>query len=178
MDAKWTVCEYCSREFIPKKPTQRFCSLKCVWPTNGRNQVRKKISWGKPSPGRYICGFVRDENGVPIRTSQHRYFMEQHLGRKLVDGEVVHHINGNIHDNRIENLEVMSVAEHLRLHSPSRDHSSHSKLTSHDVLEIRNSKLTNVALAKRLNVDPSVISRARNGKSYRAALALARKEAE
>lgn len=37
----------------------------------------------------------------------HRWLMEQHLGRPLHAGEHVHHRNGDAHDNRIENLEVV-----------------------------------------------------------------------
>ena len=48
---------------------------------------------------------------------EHRYIMEQHIGRKLEPQEVVHHINRDKLDNRIENLRLLSsAAEHNYVH--------------------------------------------------------------
>jgi HNH endonuclease len=58
---------------------------------------------------------------------QHILIMEKHLGRYLnysspgsPDNEVVHHINHDRLDNRIENLQVMSQREHSILHNKER----------------------------------------------------------
>ena len=64
---------------------------------------------------------------------EHRLVMERFLGRRLENGEVVHHINKNRADNRIENLMLMKFSEHMSLHMRERH------------AERRNKKLTEFA---------------------------------
>ncbi len=64
----------------------------------------------------YIIGRV---NGT--QHYQHRYIMEQHIGRALFTEEHVHHINGIKTDNRLENLQIISASDHARDHTVEKN---------------------------------------------------------
>lgn len=67
--------------------------------------------------GQYIVAYAPDHpNAVQGGVLEHRLVVEHQLGRPLDRGEVIHHIDGNKHNNSPENLRVMSQSEHARLH--------------------------------------------------------------
>lgn len=68
-----------------------------------RKAVRKEIN---------TSGYV-----VANGSLEHRLIAERVLGRRLVRGEVVHHINGIKTDNRESNLCVLDEAAHILFHS-------------------------------------------------------------
>ncbi len=112
------VCAVCNKHFrVPtyRKETAKYCSRSCLAKMHLEQfaHLRFKPS-GKP-PRTYKTTTV---DGKQVRV--HRYVMEQHLGRKLESWEHVHHINGDPHDNRLENLAVLSNAEHQKIELEER----------------------------------------------------------
>lgn len=75
--------------------------------------------------GRYIDGYgyvlIKSPNHPNRNTlgyvKEHRLVVEKKLGRILRRDEIVHHINGITDDNRIENLKIVTHAEHMKIHN-------------------------------------------------------------
>lgn len=106
------TCQHCGTVvLVPlcRKLKAKFCSPRCKGTFNGRKNSKMRSD---REEGRRPCKGYRRKFRRPL----HRVKMEEHLGRPLQRSECVHHINGNILDNRIENLAVMSHSEHCRIH--------------------------------------------------------------
>ena len=67
---------------------------------------------GKAFMGGYW--FIRVATGNYKKLS--RINMEKHLRRNLSSNDIVHHVNGDKTDDRIENLQLMTRKEHINLH--------------------------------------------------------------
>jgi len=111
------------------RETIRQYLLKKYTPEQKRTIVKKNFHHlkGQDSPswkgGRELTkdGYIRIWLSRKEKILEHRQVMQGQIGRKLTSSEVVHHINGNNSDNRLENLELTTFSEDIRRHQLARN---------------------------------------------------------
>jgi endogenous inhibitor of DNA gyrase (YacG/DUF329 family) len=112
-------CQQCGKAFQvnPSRAGRQFCSKEC----EGRSKwkrVQDRTHNGRPvllNPQGYVK--IWEPTLEPRRrwVLEHRYVVEQAIGRKLRADEHVHHVNGDKADNRLENLEAIDPTSHQNI---------------------------------------------------------------
>lgn len=118
--------EEIARRFGCKSSKPVYRRLRELGLTRNKSEAQIGINAGVNNPNWRGGRFQRHDGYVLVRLAsgvyefEHRVVAEKTIGRALLEGEVVHHINEDRSDNRPENLEVLpSQSEHMRLHMNS-----------------------------------------------------------
>ena len=107
------ICGTCGKKFVVAYADRdrKYCSLGCYHKINkGENNA----SWKG--------GLVLQQGYVMLKQLDGKYkkrariIMEEYLKKDLNSYDIVHHINGDKADDRIENLQLMTRKEHIDLH--------------------------------------------------------------
>jgi hypothetical protein len=138
MPQTWT-CDECGAGFAPSSGRQRWCpgcfevERECSACGDPFVVARSELRLGRGVYCSRACANARPTTGLVLdrgrgrwlivcrdgsRVAFYRAVMAAHIGRLLDSDEHVHHRNGDPSDDRIENLELVTRAEHMLIHQP------------------------------------------------------------
>lgn len=111
------LCNRCSRlSFTTWSTPGGFCSKKCAGLFNNSRPKTGEEHHVWRGGSHLRDGYVYIyQPGMPVGykyRAEHAVVMEKMLGRKMIKGESVHHINGLRNDNRPENLQLWVTPQH------------------------------------------------------------------
>ncbi len=120
---KTVICKQCGKSTSQLlHGTSLFCNQKCYFKWKRKNP-NKRAYKGKIFVSGYFYLYMPEHPNAIKKgryIAEHRYNLEQKIGRLLERYEVAHHLNGDKRDNRPENLEVLTNKEHNKYHAKSR----------------------------------------------------------
>ena len=107
------ICVLCGKKFKPQpsRKNAQYCGIVCSNTAKARAHSARHGDSMRGIPTGSGKSYVK-EGG----RHQHRVVMERELGRVLDSNELVHHLDKNIKNNQIENLQLVTRAEHLNIH--------------------------------------------------------------
>jgi len=137
----------------------------------------------KPYMGKFEYSFVWLSRDKEIYQFQlYKLLYENFSGDKLKDNECIHHKNRDHSDNRLENLQKMTVSDHSKHHHTeqknsnfgkdfSGENSGNHKLSKKEVLEIKQllkeKKIRQKEMSDMYHISNSTISDIKCGRSWK-----------